>query len=266
MSQILLIGYGAIGQYVFTSLQHCTHSKVTAVLCREGRQQQAKAALADNITCIHDASQVSPDIDLVIECAGHTAVSSHVPALLRKGKTVFCISSGVLSDPTVAQELEQAASDGSSQLQILSGAIGGIDLLAAAKTSELESVCYRGIKPPKGWKGSPAENVVNLDALSEPVTHFEGSARQAAQTYPKNANVAASVALAGLGFDKTRVELVADPISTSNRHEVEAIGTFGRFTIQIEGNALPGNPRSSALTAMSVIRAIENRNALITLG
>ncbi|MFK7859397.1 MAG: aspartate dehydrogenase [Granulosicoccus sp.] len=266
MNQILLVGYGAIGQFVFNSIQGCGHSSVKAVLCREGREVQARAALDKSITCINNASQVPADIDLVIECAGHTAVRNHIPVLLRCGKHVLCISNGALSDASLAAELEQAAVDGNSQLQFLSGAIGGMDMLAAAKTGGLESVCYRGIKPPAGWKGSSAEHIVDLDAIVEPVIHFKGTAREAARAFPKNANVAATVALAGIGFEQTRVELVADPTLSTNRHEVEAVGAFGRFTLSIDGNPLPGNPRSSALTAMSVLNAIENRNSLFTIG
>ena len=86
--------------------------------------------------------------------------------------------------------------------------------------------------------------------------HFTGSARDAALEYPKNANVAASVALAGVGLDDTIVELVADPTIGRNIHEVVAEGDFGRFEFRVEGKSLPDNPRSSALAAMSVVHEI----------
>lgn len=266
MSQILLIGYGAIGSYVYNALQDSTHSNVAAVLCRDGQEANVKASLHNDIICINDTSNIPTNIDLIVECAGHAAVRHYIPTLLRCGKDVICVSNGALSDISIATALEQAATEGHSKLQLLSGAIGGIDMLAAAKTNGLESVCYRGIKPPAGWIGSPAENSIDLDSIRVATTHFKGSARQAASAFPKNANVAATVALAGIGLDNTHVELIADPASLSNRHEVEAIGAFGRFTLSIEGNPLPANPRSSALTAMSIVRAIENRNAPIVVG
>lgn len=270
MSRILLIGYGAIGQYVFNALQTSSHSHVVSVLCRKGRETNAKAALRDDINCITSVASVSEQyvsgqINLAVECAGHGAVAEHVPGLLRAGIDVLCVSNGALSDPLLLAELEQSATQGGSQLQLLSGAIGALDALSAAKTGGLNSVIYRGRKPPSGWKGSIAEQHFTLDHITEPVTHFKGTAREAAQAYPKNANVAASVAIAGMGLDHTVVELIADPGISTNRHEVEASGSFGQFTFSIDGNPLPDNPRSSALTAMSLVQAIEKRHSSINV-
>ena len=150
-------------------------------------------------------------------------------------------------------------------MELVSGAIGAIDAIAAASVGDIDRIVYRGRKPPQGWKGSPAEDVVDLDKLTEPVCHFSGSAREAALRYPKNANVAATVALAGPGLDDTRVELVADPAITENIHEIEVEGTFGRLQFRIDGKPLPGNPKSSALTAMSVVAAVRNRMAHIKI-
>ena len=114
-------------------------------------------------------------------------------------------------------------------------------------------------------EGSPAEDRLDLDTLDQAATHFEGSARQAATLYPKNANVAAAVALAGAGFEATKVRLIADPGVAANIHEVKASGAFGSFTFHIEGRALPDNPRSSALAAMSVVAAIERQQSAIVI-
>ena len=128
--------------------------------------------------------------------------------------------------------------------------------VAAGGVGGLSRVTYRGRKPPAGWRGSAAEEKLDLDALPEAAVHFRGNARDAALEYPQNANVAASIALAGVGFEETRVELIADPDATRNVHEILAEGEFGSFEFRIEGASLPGNPRSSALTAMSVVREI----------
>jgi aspartate dehydrogenase len=129
----------------------------------------------------------------------------------------------------------------------------------------LRQLRYRGIKPPLAWRGSPAENQVDLDHLSCRTVLFEGTARAAALAFPQNANVAATIALAGLGFDATRVELVADPTAVQNTHEIEAKGATGNFHLRIEGVASASNPKTSSLTALSVARALVNEGAGIVL-
>jgi aspartate dehydrogenase len=198
------------------------------------------------------------DIDHMIDCAGHTALKSHGPEILRRGIDLSTVSLGALADPVLYRNLEQAAIDGRAKLHLASGAIGALDCLRAARVGGLESVTYVGRKPPESWKGSPAETRLDLDGLGDVAQlHFEGCARDAATEYPKNANVAAAVALAGLGFDDTEVKLIADPNVSENIHEIQATGSFGRFSFEIRGQSLPDNPRSSALAAMSVVSKLE---------
>ena len=136
------------------------------------------------------------------------------------------------------------------------GAIGGIDAIAAMRVAGLTSVRYRSRKPPAAWRGSPAEKVVDLGTLTQRTVLYKGTAGEAALLYPQNANVAAAVALAGFGFDATEVELVADPDAPGNIHEIEAEGDAGRFAIQLQGKPSRSNPKTSALAAMSVARAL----------
>src|SRR5207248_8983203 len=125
----------------------------------------------------------------------------------------------------------------------------------------LKSVRYRSRKPPAAWRGSPAEEAVDLGSLTARTVLYRGSAGEAALRYPQNANVAAALALAGLGFEATEVELVADPDAPGNVHEIDAEGAAGRFAIQLQGKPARSNPKTSALTAMSVARALLNERA-----
>ncbi|MBT3700120.1 MAG: aspartate dehydrogenase [Alphaproteobacteria bacterium] len=266
---VLVVGHGSIAAWVADHVKDDQNLRIDYVLCRPGREDAARAAIP-GAEAISDVSQldndvVDGDVDYALECAGHGGLAAHGPGLLERGIDLGVISIGAFSDPDISSALEQAAKASEAQIELLGGAIGAIDALAAARQGGLEEVTYIGRKPPAGWKGSAAENVLDLDGLNDAEVHFTGSAREAAQAYPKNANVAATVALAGLGLDHTKVTLVADPAMTGNRHVVEAKGAFGSFSFTIDGKALPGNPKSSALTAMSAVRALRNRAALIRI-
>jgi len=274
--KIGMIGRGAIAGYVRRELEARGHV-VGAVIVRDARRtaqlQRADGAngaadpdgVAGRVCCVASAEALPSDITHMIDCAGPAALASHGPDILRRGIDLTSVSIAGLANERVVASLEAAAAKGRSRLHLVSGAIGALDCLSAARVGTLERVAYTGRKPPQAWKGSPAEDTIDLDALTDDaVTHFEGSAREAAIAFPKNANVAAAVALAGIGMDATRVRLIADPRATANIHEIEASGEFGTFHFRIEGRALPDNPRSSALTAMSVVDAMEQRGRAIS--
>ncbi len=255
---IVLIGHGAIASEVLRHLRVEPGVRVACGLCRPGREAVAGDVFGD-VPVISDLADLPDGVTLAVDCAGHPGLRAHGAALLDRGIDILTVSNGALADAALAIALEQAAEAGGAALRLLPGAIGAIDVLSAASVGGLESVLYTGRKPPAGWRGSAAEDVLELDTLEAATVHFEGTARAAALAYPKNANVAATVALAGIGMDRTQVRLIADPTRMANRHEIEATGAFGRFEFAIEGNALPDNPASSALTAMSVVRAVRAR-------
>jgi len=258
MQTIAIIGCGAIGQAVAGYLADHDDVKIGVAIIEPGMETRARDVFGPDVEIAHDIEGAPTEVDLAVDCAGHPALRQHGEAILSRGINLVSVSSGALADADLHGRLVAAAQHGGTQLRVVSGAIGSLDVLAAGSVGELTKVTYRGRKPPQGWRGSPAEAKLDLDLLTEAAVHFSGSARNAALEYPKNANVAASVALAGIGFDDTHVELVADPGVTRNVHEIVAEGDFGRFEFRIEGNSLPDNPRSSAITAMSVVREILN--------
>jgi aspartate dehydrogenase len=260
--RVALIGCGAIGTSVLELLKGDTALAVAAIVVPE----EGVAAAQRLVPGVPVASRVpASGIDLVVETAGHAAIEEHVLPALARGTPCIVASVGALSAAGLAERLEAAATAGRTQVQLIAGAIGAIDALAAARIGGLDSVRYTGRKPPQAWKGTPAEQGRDLDALAEETVIFEGSAREAAQRYPKNANVAATVSLAGLGLDRTMVRLIADPAIADNVHTVEAEGAFGSFELTMRNKPLAANPKTSALTVYSAVRALRNRAAALAI-
>ena len=246
--RIGLIGYGAIGAEVGENVARLgPASKVVAVLVRPGRTAGDLPAVND----IESLLAVQPH--MVLEAAGHAAVMEYGPAVLAAGVDLVITSTGVLADPAAAVRL-QAAEQAGGRLLIAPGAVAGLDGLIAARLSGLRTLSYISLKPPRAWRGTAAEGLLDLDDPVAEQTIFEGSARQAALAFPKNANVAVSVGLCGLGLDRTRVRLVSSRRVTDPLGLIEAEGEFGHFRFEILGRAAPGNPKTSLLTAHSLLQ------------
>lgn len=255
--QIALIGCGAIGSALLELVKDDAGLQIAAIVVPSDSQDAARA-VAQRLA---PGAQVLPalpadGVDLVVEAAGHAAITQHVLPALQRGLPCIVASVGALSAPGLPEQLEAAARAGRTQVQLIAGAIGGIDALAAARIGGLDTVRYTGRKPPQAWKGTPAEQRCDLDGLVVETLIFEGTAREAAAQFPKNANVAATVSLAGLGLDRTLVRLIADPAARENLHQVEAAGAFGSFELTMRNQPLAANPKTSALTVFSAVRAL----------
>lgn len=198
-------------------------------------------------------------LDMVIECAGRPAVAEWGEAALRHAKSFVVSSTSAFCDEALLTRLTEVARAAGSRLIVPSGALGDLGALAAASALPLDAVTHAIVKPPRAWKGTKAEEAVDLDTIAGRTEFFTGSAREAATLYPQNANVAAITALYGIGMDKTRVVLVADPAATRNGHQVTAEGAFGRLVLKLENEPLKTNPKSSEMTALSIARLIENQ-------
>lgn len=259
---VVLIGFGAIGSVVFRRMQGQPQVRITHVVVSPASLARVQQQLGGQAQAV---AEVPDDASLVLECAGHSALVAHVLPALRRGVECAVLSVGALSEPGLPEQLEEAARAGGTQLHLLAGAIAGIDAIAAARHAGIDEVVYTGRKPPTGWRGSPAEVRADLDALREPTVILQASAREAARLYPKNANVAATLSLAGIGLDRTQVRLIADPTVSENIHEYEVRGAFGEMRLSMRGKPLAENPKTSALTVLSALRFLHNRVALITL-
>jgi aspartate dehydrogenase len=262
--RIGLIGFGAIGRSV---LEHLPAGVVVAgVLVRPTRVAETSRLLPRGLAVVDTPEALLRlEVTAVAECAGQEALKLFGEEVLEHGVDLLAVSTGALADDEFRCRLVAAGGRGGSRLIVPAGAIGGLDALGALRLGGLTRVFYRSFKPPHAWRDTPAENVVDLMSLRRAVTIFEGSAREAATLFPKNANVAVTVALAAGALDETVVELIADPTIDENIGVVEVEGKYGSLRIDLRGPASPDNPRTSAITALSLVRAIQQRAGVLMI-
>lgn len=257
--RLVLVGWGAIGAEVARLL---AARKSPVDLVAVGVRNTTRNLPCPLITDPIALAELRPD--LVVEAAGRAAVMPWGLAALAAGADYAPASTSAFAEEGNLEQLLVVAGAAGKQVLIPPGALGGMDALSAAARMPLASVTHEITKPALAWAGTEAETLCDLPALTAPHCFFEGTARQAAQRFPQNANVALITALAGLGPDATTLRLIADPTASANRHRVLAQGDFGRMEITLDNAPLAHNPKSSALTALSLVRLIENRaNTLV---
>ena len=262
MIRIALIGNGGIAQDLLDHVaRHGDHLKIVGIIdAPEVADPPHKDLL---VPTLDDLIALKPDV--MVECATVDAVADYAERVLAAGIDLIAVSIGGFVLDDVMERCRAAAAKSGATLNLVAGALAGVDGIAAGTYGELKRVTYQSRKPPKAWIGAPGTEGLDLTHLTEPMILFQGSAREAATKYPKNANATATVAYAGLGLDNTRVELIADPAVERNIHRIEAEGAFGAFTIEMRGMPSRHNPRTSALTVLSIIRALENRQAAVVI-
>ncbi|HIF72818.1 MAG TPA: aspartate dehydrogenase [Dehalococcoidia bacterium] len=198
-----------------------------------------------------------PGLDLVVECASQVAVFAHAENVLAAGKSMLVMSSGALVDADFMRKVSAAAAKSGASIYVPSGAVGGIDTLRAAKPL-LESVTIVSTKKPIALSGAPGFADWEDVEITEPTVIFEGSATEAVELFPANVNVAATVSLAGIGPDATKIKVVADPDSPGNVHEINAVSRAGKFSFRFENKPHETNPKTSFLAVLSAIETLRS--------
>lgn len=254
-----LIGLGAIGMGVTRLARESAtaHIDIVGALVRDIASPRAPDAPPAVATL---AALLALDPEVVVEGAGHEALRLHGPAILRAGRDLIALAVGALADPVFVDELRAAAVEGHSRLRIASGAIAGLDAIAAAATGGLSSVTHTIRKPARTLLGDDAATLTEAREL------YRGTARVGVGRFPESANVVAAVSLAGLGLDRTEMRVVADPAADRNEHVVEVEGHFGSLRIEVRNIPSDENPRTGRLTAMSAFRALLARQETIAIG
>jgi aspartate dehydrogenase len=263
-TRAVFIGWGAINIRVGTLLAQ-RHAAVEIVGIAAIDTPENRALIPQGIRFLTSPSELAAlRPDLVVEAAGRAAIDVWAEAALAAAPAMIIASTSAFCDEALMVRLVDVATQHGSRIFIPSGAIGAVDAVASAAVLGLDEVTHQIVKPPIAWRGTPAEKLLDLGSMDHRAVFFSGSAREAASHYPQNANATVVTALAGVGLDNTRVEMVADPAVRINGHRIMARGAFGRLEIVLENNPLATNPKSSELTALSLVRLIEHQtNAIV---
>lgn len=257
-----LIGVGSIGTFLIEQLnkeEKLGDYRITAVF--DGREKSA-ARLAE-LSNIHDITVyndltlfLDSSIDLVVECANVKVVKKYAEKIVCK-KDLLLISVGALVDAKLYKQIETIAKCFNHNVYLPSGAIGGLDVLKSANIlNGLESVTLVTRKP---------SDALAIDTVEQEMTLFEGTAKEAISRFPKNTNISIILSLAGFGAEQTDVKIIVDPLVTKNIHHLEVRGDFGKLSVTLENNPLPGNPKTSHLTALSILSTLHSLEETIII-
>jgi len=265
MKTIGIVGCGAIGKALIRAIHD---GKLSAALVgvnsrSEGtaREFLASCAVATPYLALGD---LIASADLVVEAAGGAVVSDLAERVFAAGKDLMVISVGALLDhPEIIERSRRSG----CKLYVPSGAIAGLDGIKSTVMGRIAHVTHTTRKPPAGLEGAPylVERGISLNGLQQEREIFSGSAREACRGFPANVNVTAAVSLAGIGPDRTRVRIFAVPGLPRNCHDIDVEGEFGKLHVHIE-NVPSENPKTGKLTALSIIRAVQDAADPVRIG
>jgi aspartate dehydrogenase len=265
MTRIAIAGLGAIGRVLARRLNDGIPG-LTLACASAGDRAKAQAWLdGERIACpLVDLGAMPAHADLAVECAPAAAFEDICRPMLEAGKTVMVLSAGALLP---RPHLIELAKEKGGQIIVPTGALLGLDAVTAAAEGEIASVRMTTRKPPNGLAGAPylTANGISVEGLNAPKRVFAGNAREAAAGFPANVNVAAALSLAGIGPERTMIEIWADPSVDRNCHTIEVEADSARFSLTIE-NVPSENPKTGKITALSVLAALRKLHAPLRVG
>ncbi|MSP96826.1 MAG: aspartate dehydrogenase [Betaproteobacteria bacterium] len=266
-----LLGGGTIARLFLEHIRRGDLGRidVTAVCGRSAESAGASLAKEYGVAFVVGVEAlIASKPDVVVEAASHDAVREHLVRLLSARIAVIVLSGGALADDALRTAAETAAQDNDALLYVPSGGIGALDALKAACIAGVDEASIEVAKPPAAWKKIAFVEAlgVNLDALREARVLFDGTAREGVPHFPQNVNIAAVLSMAGIGFDRTQLRVVADPALTHNTHTIRICGASGAITIVLENVPAPENPKTAWLACYSALAALKQMNSKVRYG
>ncbi|WP_456836639.1 aspartate dehydrogenase [Bradyrhizobium sp. USDA 4486] len=263
--RVAIAGLGSIGTKIATALdQGIEGLALSAVAVRDPAKHQAYLSGLRRSPEVMPVDQLGAAADIVVECAPSSHLRSIVEPAVKRGKAAVVVSVGGLLDNFDLVDLARA---NGGRILVPTGALIGLDAVNAAAVGTIHSVRMVTRKPIDGLRGAPfiVQNKIDIDNLREPLKLFEGTAREAAKGFPANVNVAVALSLAGIGPDRTQMQVWADPTVTRNVHRIEVEADSARFSMGIE-NVPSENPKTGMITALSVIALLKKQRATLCVG
>ncbi len=265
MTSVGVVGCGSIGRAILRAADDgVLKTPINGITTRTPESALAFLSTLKQPPPLLDRSDLIARCDLIVEAAGGHVVPDLARQAFAAGKSLVVISVGALLEHP---EIADMARLSSCNLIVPSGAIAGLDGVKAACKGRVDYVRLTSRKPVRALEGAPflVQNGISLEGLHEPQLLFAGAAREAVRGFPDNLNVSAALSLAGIGPDRTEVAIWADPNVQRNCHDIEVEGEFGSLKVHIEN--IPGeNPKTGRLTALSIIRAIEDFEDKVRIG
>ena len=266
--KISFIGCGAIGSELAQLVDSNMAKNVTLLSILDIRPENAEALklkLSNNSPLLFNnfddfvKSESFKEVELVIEAASQNAITSYLNQLISFKKDVLVMSVGAFANSAFFSEVSRNVESNDINIYVPSGAIAGIDALKSVKNS-VSYVTLTTTKNPNSLKDSPffKNNNFTVDSIKKRTLIFEGSAIEAVQNFPANVNVAALLGLAGIGIEKTKVNVIADPSIRINKHEIKVIGKFGELIVRVKNIPSSTNPKTSYLAILSVIECLRS--------
>lgn len=264
--RVAIGGFGAIGQEVAKALDEGIPGlELVAVSARDQEKARRNLEGLKAEVALLPLADLAYHADVVIECAPAAVFRELALPAIEQGRILVPLSVGQL---LVHDDLEARAAETGARILVPTGALLGLDAVRAAAEGTIESVTMVTRKPPGGLAGAPylTDNNIDLEGLTEPRRVFEGTAREGAKGFPANVNVAAALSLAGIGPDRTMLEIWADPGVTRNTHTIAVEADSARFMLKIENVPSEANPRTGKITALSTIALLRGLTATLRVG
>jgi len=265
LQRVAVAGLGAIGIKIVEALDEGIDGLVLAAVSVQNPDKHQKfLAGLKKPPAVLPIDGLAAVADIVIECAPSKLVRSIVAPFVGSGRTAIVLSAGALLEN---EDLIELARQNGGQIVVPTGALIGLDAVTAAAEGNILSVKMVTRKPVTGLAGAPylIENNIDIESIKQPLRIFQGTAREAAKGFPANLNVAVALSLAGIGPDRTTLEIWADPALTRNVHRVDVESDSARFSMSIE-NIPSDNPKTGRITALSVIAYLRKRHSPLRVG